>query len=137
MGGDDQELARYLGLAHYRAQRQNVDRVAAEIGVSPSTLRALIDGRRAPGRKSRGKLARWFARTSRLPYLSEFPHAPDRSTSVRVLAIDVLLEDFHRRAQAPARRKILGLLLDEYERNGVPTPDYLRSLVSIAQAELE
>src|SRR4051794_3829272 len=112
------------GLAWYRARRLTIGRVAKEIKISPTTLSKLINGG-VPGQRTLKRMQAWYDHARHEP---EIPYRYSRGTirhelTAKVIAFDVILEDFTDQVRGEARSLFMLLLLQLYQDHGMPRPE--------------
>ena len=119
------------GLAWYRARRLTIGAVAKEMQVSSKALSAFIKGG-VPGPRTLRQMQTWYEGKRALP---ELPYRLTRGTldedlTIRIIALDVLLEDFTDDVRGKARGVFLLRLLRLYEEHGMPRPKSLLILLA-------
>lgn len=131
---DEDELTRLRGRAWYHAARRGRAAVAAEIGIGEATLGAFLRGR-APGSRTRARLRAWLAADA-APWTPVPRGSAGEDVTLKVIAVDLLLEDVPSREKWVGRAGIVRVVLREHARNGVPAPPHLLRMLEEAEGAL-
>src|SRR3954454_19494110 len=127
----DYPLRALRGLAWYRARRLTLGAVAGEMHISPTTLSGFIKGG-VPGPRTLKRMQTWYEHARHEP---EIPYRYSRGSiehelTAKVIALDVVLEDFTDQVRGEARSLFLLQLLQLYRDHGMPRPEYLANLIA-------
>lgn len=122
---------------YYNQPGVTLRQIQKELGVkSPQTVKDLISGKTEnPSKATRRKWRKWYMRTYRKIYGTNSSDDTGRPEEPKLIAIQLLAEDFSSAEQKEMAADIVEMLEERYARAGGRAPAYLRRLKKLIDVE--